>query len=55
MKLSHLQGHGWTQRLSHREKSEKNNNQLPFTNAYMWNLENDTDEPICKVEIEMQT
>ena len=35
-------------RKSEREK------QIPYINGYMWNLENGTDEFICKAEIETQ-
>ena len=28
---------------------------MSYINAYIWNLENGTDEPICRAEIETQT
>ena len=36
-------------------QTEVRKKQIPYINAYMWNLENGTDEPICKAEIETQT
>ena len=52
-KSCHLQGYGWTQKLSYRMKSERE--QISYINIYVWNLENGTDEPICKAEIKTQT
>ena len=34
-------------------KSEREK-QISYSNAYMWNLENGTDEPVCRAEIETQ-
>ena len=34
--------------MSEREK------QILYFNAYLWNLENGTDEPVCRAEIETQ-
>ena len=34
-------------------KSEREK-QISYINAYMWNLENGTDEPVCRAEIETQ-
>ena len=36
------------------EVSQKEKNKFVY-NAYKWNLENITDEPICKVGMETQT
>ena len=44
-----MQGYGWTQKLSYRMKSERE--QISYINIYVWTLENGTDEPICKAEI----
>ena len=42
-------------RIYHTEwsKSEREK-QISYFNAYMWNLENGTDEPVCGAEIETQ-
>ena len=34
-------------------KSEREK-QVSYINTYMWNLENDTDELVCKAEVEAQ-
>ena len=34
--------------------SQKEKKQTLYINAYTWNLENCTDEPICRAGIEMQ-
>ena len=34
-------------------KSEREK-QISYINAYMWNLENGTDIPVCRAEIETQ-
>ena len=56
--LSHKKEQNWVicrdvdgSRDCHTEwsKSEK---QISYINAYMWNLENGTDEPVCRAEIE---
>ena len=38
------------------EVSQKEKNRYIYTyiNAYMWNLENDADEPVCRAEVETQ-
>ena len=35
--------------VSQREK------QISYINTYIWNLENGTHEPMCRVAVEMQT
>ena len=35
------------------EVSQKEEENI-YINAWMWNLENGTDEPVCKTEIESQ-
>ena len=60
--LSHKKEQNWaicrdvdTSRDCHTEwsKSEREK-QISYNNAYMWNLENGTDEPVCRAEIETQ-
>ena len=36
------------------EVSQKEKNQILYNNAYMWNVENGTDEPVCRAEAETQ-
>ena len=36
------------------EVSQKEQKQILFINAYMWNLENGTDQSVCKAEIETE-
>ena len=36
------------------EVKSEGEKQISYINAYMWNLENGTDEPVCKAEIETQ-
>ena len=36
------------------EVSQKEKKQVSYINAYMWNLENGTDEAVCRVETEIQ-
>ena len=36
------------------EVSQKEKKQISYINAYMCNLENGTDEPVCRAEIETQ-
>ena len=35
-------------------ESSKSEKQISYINAYMWNLENGTGEPVCRAEIETQ-
>ena len=60
--LSHKKERNWVicrdvdgSRDCHTEwsKSEREK-QISYFNAYMWNLENGTDEPVCGAEIETQ-
>ena len=46
----------WMDLETHTEwsKSEREKH-ISYNIAYMWNLENDTDELICKAEIEIET
>ena len=36
------------------EVKSEGEKQISYINAYMWNLENGTDEPVCKAEVETQ-
>ena len=52
MKLSHLHRHYWTERLSHREVSQKEKNKYIFMHICGIH-KNGIDGLICKAEIEI--
>ena len=45
--------HGWTERLSHCVKSDRER-QILYAITYMWNPKNNTDELIYKTETDPQ-
>ena len=61
--LSHKKEWNWVicrdvdgPRVCHTEWSEpEREKQISYINAYMWNLKNRTDEPICRAGIETWT
>ena len=60
--LSHKKERNWVicrdvdeSRDCHTEQSKsEREKQISYINTYMWNLENGTDDPVCRAEIEIQ-